>query len=73
MSEEQELDVAVLGHAIRKLFADMYEESFRTTSEWGRFADRIEELERIHHEVYSLRVRLAEAGVLRGSGDRRPR
>ena len=73
MSEERELVAATIGHGIYEMFDEVRDRLKRSALEWGIFADRLEELERLHYEVHTLCVRLAEAGVLRGSGDRGPR
>ncbi len=68
--EEQEETAAVLGYALRSLAEDLRNMLRLTALEWGAFADKLDELERLHYDLYTFRSRLDGFLAGRGAGDR---
>jgi hypothetical protein len=66
----QEESAAVLGYSLRSLAEDMKDMLRRSALEWGVFADNLDELERLHYDLYTLRSRLDAFLSSRGAGDR---
>lgn len=67
----QEETAAVLGHSLRSLADEMKDLLKRSALQWGAFADKLDELERLHYDLYSLRNRLDALVSDQGADDRR--
>jgi hypothetical protein len=66
----QEESAAVLGYSLRSLAEDLKDMLRRSALEWGVFADKLDELERLHYDLYTFRSRLDAFVSGRGAGDR---
>jgi len=67
----QEQDAAVLGYSVRALVDEIKDLLKLRALEWGAFADKLDELERLHYDLYTFRNRVDDFIAGRGAGDHR--
>ncbi len=70
MNELAEMEAAAIGHDMHVMADELKDRLKRTALEWGLFADRLNDLEMLHYELYVLCQRFFALEAGRGAGDR---
>ena len=71
MNELAEMEAAAIGHDMHVMADELKDQLKRTALEWGLFADRLDELELLHYELYTLCQRFRSLAAERGADHRR--